>query len=96
METGNGYEYPRTSPTPRPVILLIFYCLLAREEYPLKGQAHIHVYMECSHAIWYSTGQRQRQNETRSNAFGGQLKRVCVHHAQIMEGTVERSKHDFY
>ena len=44
----------------------------------------------------YSTGQRQRQNETRSNAFGGQLKRVCVHHAQIMEGTVERSKHDFY
>ena len=47
-------------------------------------------------AYAYSTGQRQRQNETRSNAFGGQLKRVCVHHAQIMEGTVERSKHDFY
>ena len=46
--------------------------------------------------IYYSTGQRQRQNEMRSNAFGGQLKRVCVHHAQIMEGTVERSKHDFY
>ena len=36
----------------------------------------------------YSTGQRQRQNETCSNAFGGQLKRVCVHHAQVMEGTV--------
>ena len=38
-------------------------------------------------------------NETRSNAFGGQLKRVCVHHAQVMEGTVdmvERLKHDFY
>ena len=44
----------------------------------------------------YSTGQRQYQNETRSNAFGGQLKRVCVHHAQVMEGTVERSKHGFY
>ena len=24
------------------------------------------------------------------------LKRVCVHHAQVMLGTVERSKHDFY
>ena len=24
------------------------------------------------------------------------LKRVWVHHAQVMLGTVERSKHDFY
>ena len=24
------------------------------------------------------------------------LKRVCIHHAQVMVGTVERSKHDFY
>ena len=24
------------------------------------------------------------------------LKRVCVHHAQVMLGIVEHSKHDFY
>ena len=24
------------------------------------------------------------------------LKHVCIHHAQVMVGTVKRSKHDFY
>ena len=39
--------------------------------------------------VSYSTGHRQRQNETRSNAFAAQLKRVCIHHAQVMVwGTV--------
>ena len=48
---------------------------------------------ECSQ---YSTSHRQCQNETHLNAFGGKLKRVCIHHTQVMVGTVERSKHDFY
>ena len=32
----------------------------------------------------YSTSHRQRQNETCSNAFAAQLKRICIHHAQVM------------
>ena len=75
---------------------------VARDDY-VREMERSHTNFKCSLSglvidplLSYSTGQRQRQNETRSNAFGGQLKRVCVHHAQVMEGTVERSKHDFY
>ena len=40
----------------------------------------------------YSTGHRQRQNETCSNMFAAQLKCICIHHAQVtVWGTVKRS-----
>ena len=46
-----------------------------------------------SHTVPATGNVKMKRVQTRLVA---KLKRVCVHHAQVMLGTVERSKHDFY
>ena len=57
------------------------------------NRLHLHVYGTSIGTVPATGNVKMKRVRMRLVA---KLKRICVHHAQVMLGTVERSKHDFY